>query len=200
MSPSPRFEEGLILAARLHAEQVRKGTTIPYLAHLLGVASLVLEHGGGEDEAIAALLHDAVEDQGGRPMLEAIRRRFGSTAADIVDGCTDPRPAPNRPGGSARRDTLLISAGRPPRSVWSRLPTSSTTLARPLECIAPLCVLCALCGELLSSSFRIAVRRPLLHHHRYSFRSAGATLLVEELDRVVSAVERLASAPNASVG
>jgi len=67
---SARFDQALVFAADLHRDQVRKGTPVPYMAHLLGVASLVLEDGGDEDEAIAALLHDAVEDQGGAPTLE----------------------------------------------------------------------------------------------------------------------------------
>jgi (p)ppGpp synthase/HD superfamily hydrolase len=86
---STRFEEALKFAAQLHAMQTRKGTKIPYLAHLLAVASLVITHGGDEDEAIAGLLHDAVEDQGGRPALEQILARFGERVASIVEGCTD---------------------------------------------------------------------------------------------------------------
>lgn len=89
MTLSPRFEEALIFATRLHANQVRKGTTIPYIAHLLAVAGIVLEYGATEDEATAALLHDAVEDQGGAAIRDEIRRRFGDTVVDIVNGCTD---------------------------------------------------------------------------------------------------------------
>ena len=74
---SARFEEAVSYAAQAHADQVRKGSGVPYVAHLLGVAALVLEDRGGEDEAIAALLHDAVEDQGGPTRLEDIRGRFG---------------------------------------------------------------------------------------------------------------------------
>lgn len=77
------------MATQLHAAQMRKGTGIPYVSHLLGVSSLVLEHGGTEDQAIAGLLHDAVEDQGGKETLERIRDHFGSDVADIVDHCTD---------------------------------------------------------------------------------------------------------------
>lgn len=84
-----RFDEALAYASRLHRDQRRKGTSIPYISHLLSVAALVLEHGGNEDQAIAALLHDAVEDQGGPETLEAIRRRFGDTVAMIVADCTD---------------------------------------------------------------------------------------------------------------
>jgi len=91
-----RFEDALVYANRLHAEQTRKRSQVPYIAHLIGVASLVLEDGGGEDEAIAALLHDAVEDQGGLDTLEDIRQRFGAGVAEIVlavtDSLTDPKP------------------------------------------------------------------------------------------------------------
>lgn len=84
-----RFDTALTFAAQLHSTQLRKGTTIPYIAHLMAVASMVLTHGGDENEAIAALLHDAVEDQGGLPTLEKIRARFGERVADIVESCTD---------------------------------------------------------------------------------------------------------------
>jgi len=85
----PRFERALIFATRKHSGQTRKGTAVPYVAHLLIVAGLVLEAGGDEDLAIAALLHDVVEDCGGAPMLRQIRGRFGERVAHIVDGCTD---------------------------------------------------------------------------------------------------------------
>jgi (p)ppGpp synthase/HD superfamily hydrolase len=84
-----RFNDALVYAHNLHRTQPRKGRDIPYIGHLLGVASLVLEAGGDEDMAIAALLHDAVEDQGGRPRLEEIERKFGPRVARIVKGCTD---------------------------------------------------------------------------------------------------------------
>lgn len=92
-----RFDDALIYASQLHKGQVRKGTDIPYLSHLLAVAALVLEDGGDEDMAIAALLHDAVEDQGGKPILTEIKRRFGERVAFIVDGCTDSYGYPKPP-------------------------------------------------------------------------------------------------------
>jgi len=92
-----RFDEALSYASRLHRDQRRKGTDIPYISHLLSVAALVLEHGGDEDQAIAALLHDATEDQGGEATLIDIRGRFGDKVAAIVADCTDaweePKPA-----------------------------------------------------------------------------------------------------------
>lgn len=89
-----RFASAVATAVELHAGQARKGGRVPYLAHLLAVASLVLEDGGDEDMAIAALLHDAAEDAGGRETLEAIRGHFGERVALIVAGCSDAMPAP----------------------------------------------------------------------------------------------------------
>jgi len=84
-----RFDRALLYATHVHGGQVRKGTPIPYIAHLLAVAATVLEYDGSEDGAIAALLHDAVEDQGGEPRLSDIRNRFGDRVADIVRSCSD---------------------------------------------------------------------------------------------------------------
>lgn len=92
-----RFDAALAYASAAHRTQFRKGIMIPYLSHLMGVASIALENGADEDQAIAVLLHDAVEDQGGAPRLADIRTRFGDRVADIVDHCTDtdvePKPA-----------------------------------------------------------------------------------------------------------
>ncbi len=92
-----RFETALRFAATVHCAQTRKGGDIPYIGHLLGVCSLVIEDGGSEDEAIAALLHDAVEDQGGEPMLAQIRERFGDHVAEIVLACSDTTEIPKPP-------------------------------------------------------------------------------------------------------
>ncbi|MCC5897860.1 MAG: HD domain-containing protein [Phormidium sp. BM_Day4_Bin.17] len=94
---SQRFTEALLWATELHQQQIRKGSGIPYIAHLLGVTSEALEYGATEDEAIAALLHDAIEDCGGRPIALEIRRRFGDNVADIVEGCTDSETQPKPP-------------------------------------------------------------------------------------------------------
>jgi (p)ppGpp synthase/HD superfamily hydrolase len=93
----PRFLRGFRFAAEKHAGQTRKASNTPYIAHLMGVASLVLEFGGDEDLAIAALLHDVVEDCGGAPMLKEVRRRFGRRVAKIVEGCTDSDTDPKPP-------------------------------------------------------------------------------------------------------
>jgi (p)ppGpp synthase/HD superfamily hydrolase len=101
-----RFERALLFATRKHAGQRRKGTTVPYVAHLLSVAGLVLEAGGDEDLAIAALLHDVVEDCGGAPMLKEIRRRFGERVAHVVDGCTDTDVDPKPPWRQRKEDYI----------------------------------------------------------------------------------------------
>lgn len=103
---TPRFEEALVFATQLHARQLRKGNGVPYIAHLLSVTGLVLEAGGDEDEAIAALLHDAVEDQGGLETLTEIRRRFGDRVAEIVDGCSDTYTIP-KPLWRKRKETYI---------------------------------------------------------------------------------------------
>lgn len=92
-----RFEQALIYASRLHNKQIRKGSNVPYISHLLSVTALVLEDGGDEDEAIAALLHDAVEDQGGQAIREVIFDMFGARVVEIVDGCTDADTIPKPP-------------------------------------------------------------------------------------------------------
>jgi (p)ppGpp synthase/HD superfamily hydrolase len=84
-----RFADALTFAEMAHREQRRKGNDIPYVAHVLAVAATVLEWGGDEDTAIAALLHDAVEDQGGEPMAKEIRQRFGDRVVELVLHCTD---------------------------------------------------------------------------------------------------------------
>jgi len=111
MDLSARFEEALLYAARLHAAQQRKVTGAPYVGHLLRVTGIVLEHGADEDEAIAALLHDAVEDQGGAATREAIRSRFGPRVAEIVDGCTDAEHTPKPPWRKRKEAYLARLAG-----------------------------------------------------------------------------------------
>lgn len=106
VSLTERFQDAFGFAATLHARQKRKGTDIPYLSHLMGVTALVLEDGGDEDQAIAALLHDAVEDQGGLKTLEEIRQRFGQHVAEIVDGCTDAYTNPKPPWKQRKQDYL----------------------------------------------------------------------------------------------
>ena len=126
---SPRFSEALRGAADLHATQFRKGTTIPYIAHLLGVASIALHHGADEDEAIAALLHDAIEDApkdlGASWVRNWIRFRFGKRVLMIVEGCTD---ADVRPKPTWRRRKEAYIARLPKKSASVVLVSASDKL------------------------------------------------------------------------
>ncbi len=99
----PRLQRAFRYAAEKHAGQTRKLTAVPYLSHLMAVASLVLEAGGDEDMAIAALLHDVVEDCGGMPRLREIRKQFGARVAKIVEGCTDSSAFRSRSGCNGRK-------------------------------------------------------------------------------------------------
>jgi (p)ppGpp synthase/HD superfamily hydrolase len=121
VSLGPRFERALVFAKQKHDGQTRKKTSVPYISHLLMVAGLVLQAGGDEDLAIAALLHDVVEDCGGMPMLKDVRRQFGKRVAHVVEGCTDSFETPKKPWKerkvyylrhlrTADRDVRLVSA------------------------------------------------------------------------------------------
>ena len=102
-------------ALSVHADQLRKGTDTPYISHLLAVAGLVLEFGGDEDQAIAGLLHDAVEDQGAH-LLPLIAERFGSRVAAIVEGCTDADTIP-KPPWRARKEAYVAHLEHAPPAV-----------------------------------------------------------------------------------
>src|SRR5688500_12455377 len=106
MTPTGRFAEALTYAVELHAQQKRKGTEIPYAAHLLAVCAIALEHGASADEAIAAVLHDAIEDQGGAETGVEIERRFGAAVRAIVEGCTDADEVP-KPPWRARKERYI---------------------------------------------------------------------------------------------
>lgn len=133
-----KFDFALQFASALHRGDLRKSSTIPYIAHLLSVCALVLEAGGDEDQAIAALLHDAVEDRGGIPTLDTIRRLFGNRVADAVEACSDSTAvdsAQKPPWGERKgkylehlrnnptRDTLMVAAADKLHNVRSILST-----------------------------------------------------------------------------
>lgn len=109
-----RFSRALQLAYQLHRSQKRKGSGIPYIGHLLAVTDLVLEDGGDEDQAIAALLHDAAEDQGGQPTLKLIRAEFGDRVADIVAACSDSTAILKPPWKARKEDYLRRLPAQPP--------------------------------------------------------------------------------------
>lgn len=101
-----RFDQAFLFAHDLHHSHRRKGSGVPYIAHLMSVTALVLENGGDEDMAIAALLHDAVEDQGGRPILEEIRRAYGERVASLVDQLSDSYVRPKPPWRGRKEEYL----------------------------------------------------------------------------------------------
>ncbi|MCB1173231.1 MAG: HD domain-containing protein [Leptospiraceae bacterium] len=117
MQLSERYDDALSYAAGLHREQERKGSGVPYISHLLSVSALVLEHGGTEDQAIAGLLHDAAEDQGGEATLEQIRVRFGDAVANIVSDCTDSWTEPKPAWRQRKTDYLASLATKPAESL-----------------------------------------------------------------------------------
>jgi (p)ppGpp synthase/HD superfamily hydrolase len=135
---SERFDEALLFASRNHREQHRKGSRVPYLSHLMSVSALVLEHGGTEDQAIAALLHDAVEDappgQGGA-VLDEIRARFGEAVADVVRACSDGLDAAGNRSGTWRERKEAYVAGLTTKSEAALLVTAADKTHNAL-CIA----------------------------------------------------------------
>lgn len=181
-----RYRDALQLAWQLHLLQVRKGTAIPYLSHLIAVSGIALEHGANEDEAIAALLHDAVEDAGGLPTLNMIRDTFGAVVADIVAGCTDAHEEP-KPAWRPRKEAYLRHLAHASASV--RLVSNADKLHNAR------CILADLRehGPALWSRFT-AGREGSLWYYRalvQAFEAHGRTPLVDELDRVVCTIEAL---------
>ena len=187
MHLTTRFEQALVYAAIIHAGQVRKETSIPYISHLLAVTAIALEHGATEDEAIGALLHDAGEDAGGVACIADIRQRFGSAVADIVEGCTDTVETP-KPPWRARKEAYL--AHLPQASAAVRLVSASDKLHNARAILADYHRL----GEALWSRFNGGKDGTLWYYRALveAFRQAGGgSDLVDELDRTVSAIERL---------
>ncbi len=184
---SARFTEALAYATELHAHQTRKGSGIPYIAHLLGVASLALEYGANEDEAIAALLHDAIEDQGGDATRAEIRRRFGDRITAIVDGCTDSDVSP-KPPWQERKQAYI--AHIPGASASVRLVSAADKLYNARSIVRDYRRI----GEAIWSRFHGGKSGTLWYYRSIleAFRQVEATPLVEELDLVIQELEQLA--------
>lgn len=191
---SERFREALVFAMELHATQIRKGSGVPYAAHLLGVASIALEYGANEDEAIAALLHDAIEDQGGAATREEIRRRFGETVTAIVDGCTDADTIPKPPWRS-RKEAYIAKIPHAPASV--RLVSMSDKLYNARSIVQDYRHL----GDELWQRFQGGKDGILWYYRACSdaFRAAGSSPLQQELERVVQSLESLVQTEGQSV-
>lgn len=192
-SDSPRFLAALNYAATLHADQVRKATSIPYVSHLLSVAGIAIEHGADEDEAIAALLHDAPEDCGGMPVLAEIRARFGARVAEIVAACSDTFETPKPPW--AERKVAYIAHVRV-ASPSVRLVSMSDKLHNARAILADYRQL----GDAVFSRFKRGESHSVLWYYRRladEFTAANAASpLAQELDRVVAELESLSLAEN----
>ena len=190
MKLSKQFVDALAYAANLHADQVRKGDgNIPYISHLLGVTSIVLEYGGNEEQAIAALLHDAVEDQGGMPQLENIRQQFGEAVAQIVADCTDSFETPKAPWRQ-RKEAYIEHLAR--ISSASRLVSCADKLYNARSILKDY----RQQGEALWGRFKGGRQGTLWYYHTLvaAFKAIETHPLIDELNRVVIELELLAAA------
>ncbi len=181
-----RFEQALVFATRKHASHFRKGTGTPYVSHLLSAAALVLEAAGNEDLAIAALLHDVVEDCGGAPMLKQVRRRFGKRIADVVEACSDIDVTPKPPWRERKEQYIqhlrTADAGTRLVSVADKLHNARSILADYREI-----------GEPIWQRFQ-GKREGTLWYYRAlvnEFQRKYRNRLVDELERVVVELENV---------
>jgi (p)ppGpp synthase/HD superfamily hydrolase len=195
MQLTERFNDALLFAAQLHGRQVRKVSGEPYVAHLLGVTSIALDYGADEDEAMAALLHDAIEDQGAHwqsqwhtAIDEEIGRRFGPAVLAIVRGCTDADTIPKAPW-QERKDIFLASLEHASPSV--RLVTAADKLHNVYSLLRDYRRL----GDAIWKHFKGGREKTLWYYRAVAevLKLSGATPLVEELDRAVAELERLAA-------
>jgi (p)ppGpp synthase/HD superfamily hydrolase len=182
-----KFENALIYATQLHRDQTRKGSEVPYITHLLAVAAIVGENDGTENEVVAALLHDAPEDRGGKDRLEDIRVRYGDEVAEIVDGCTDTYEDP-KPEWRPRKEAYVAHVAEAPPSV--RLVSAADKLHNARSIRADLRAV----GNELWDRFT-GGREGTLWYYRAlveAYAGVGSNPIVEELDRVVREIEALA--------
>jgi (p)ppGpp synthase/HD superfamily hydrolase len=186
---SDRLLEAMAAAAQIHGTQVRKGTTIPYLSHLLGACAIALDYGANEDEAIGALLHDAIED--GEP-IDAARATvwgFGDEVGRIVEGCTDADTKPKAPWRE-RKVAYLARLATEDRSVL--LVSASDKLHNARSIVRDLRTL----GDALWDRFNAPKDQTLWYYRSlvtgYRANAAHTPALIDELDRTVSEMEVLA--------
>jgi len=189
----PAFDDALVYASNAHRSQTRKASGIvPYVSHLLGVASLVIEEGGTETQTIAALLHDAVEDQGGLLRLDEIRDRFGSSVADIVEACTDSTEVP-KPDWRPRKETYLAHLpSAPPDALLVSVADKVHNARSILKDLRS--------GGVAMFQRFTGGRDGTLWYYRslvtiYRSIAGFDSRLIDELDRTVTKIEALASDP-----
>ena len=191
-----KFSKAVHYAAEVHKTQKRKGTDIPYIAHLLAVASIALEYGANEDEAIAALLHDAPEDAGGQDRLEEIRQQFGDIVADIVQDCSDTFDIPKPPWKKRKKEYIYSIKGK---SSSSRLVSAADKLHNARSILLDYRTI----GDALWPRFATGKVDVLWYYRSLvtaygvggSFRRQGFGDLLKDLNDVVSEIHGL-TAPN----
>jgi (p)ppGpp synthase/HD superfamily hydrolase len=190
------FERALQFATRLHAAQSRKGTQIPYISHLIAVASLVLEHGGDRDQAIAGLLHDSIEDQadeypgGVHALRKMISSEFGERVLEIVEACTDADTVP-KPPWRDRKEQYLRHLESVPSYVL--LVSCADKLHNARAIVSDLRSL----GDELFGRFTAGKEGTLWYYRSLAntFVRIGPKALAVELDLAVKEMERMAGAP-----
>lgn len=185
MELTDRFSSAVTLALDLHRNQQRKLSGTPFVAHLLRVAGTVLEHGADEDTAIAAVLHDAVEDQGGPKAREMIRSRFGERVAGIVDECSDTDEMPKPPWRQRKEKYLAHLASASPSA-------QMISAADKLDNIRSLLASYHQSGETAWEHFRGGREGTLWYFRsvRDILLEVGPKSLVDELARAVVEFER----------
>ena len=189
-----RFEDALVYASHVHVGQRRKDSHVPYIAHPLGVAALVLYDGGDEDEAIGALLHDTAEDQGGRERLADVRARFGDRVAQLVEACSDSLDSP-KPPWQERKDGFLARLRDETDQGVIRIALAdkvdnARSIVRDLEVV----------GDDVWSRFNAGRDEQLRYHEDLLsiFREKTESPMVGELEALVSEIHRLSGEAAAS--
>ena len=183
---SPRFRYAFDYAATLHAADLRKGARIPYLSHLLEVCSIVMRYGGNEDAAIAALLHDAAEDHGGKARLVDIQRNFGKAVASIVEECTDTTSRPKESWEIRKRNYVKHV---PSASRGGLLVSAADKLANVRSILADHYIV----GDDVYKRFKRPKRRTLWYYNALSraFTAHFPGDLAKELRRTVAELNRV---------
>ena len=181
---SELWQQALTYASDLHATQKRKGKDVPYISHLMGVAAIVLEQGGTENQAIGALLHDAVEDQD--VTVEEIRQRFNDEVAEIVEGCTDAETNP-KPPWRERKEKYIAHLSEAGPSVW--LVAAADKLYNARNVLEDYRIV----GESLWERFTGGKDGTFWYYRTLAktFREINPSPLTDELGRVVSELEKL---------
>jgi (p)ppGpp synthase/HD superfamily hydrolase len=182
---SATFEDAFHYAHEIHGAQTRKGNEAPYIGHLMGVSSIVLDDGGTEDEAIAALLHDAAEDHGGRERLADIQARFGPGVARIVEDCTDSWETPKRPWSDRKREYVEHARTLPGPSLRVAAADkvhNAYAILRDLRNV----------GDDVWDRFNAPADDVIAYYEGLvrAFRASGGGKLVDELERIVKGIQR----------